>query len=142
MCTEVSYDVTFDRKRFFHMDLLSKDVKKKVSLTFFDSSQDLSSGCTKRLIWVSRCSLDCLKKQLRAFQGYTRSWMGGPAKVYFGCRTTFLQLSLPCEIVNYDTHHLKNCLKGVSTITFQPPWSAFVTLGLRQKPLSRKVCEK
>ena len=142
MCTKVSYNATFDRRRIFLNDISQKNVKKKVSLTFGDSSKDLSSGCTKRLIWVLRCPLDCLKKQLRAFQGYTRSWMGGPAKVYFGCRTTFLQLSLPCAIISYDSHHLNNCLKGVSTNAPQPLLSAFVTLGLRQKPLSRNICEK
>ena len=31
---------------FFFMDISPKDVKKKVSLTFVDSSNDLSSGCT------------------------------------------------------------------------------------------------
>ena len=59
--------------------------------------------------------------------------VGGPAKVLFGCITIFFQLFLSFSIFYYDSHQRENCLKGLSTIIYQPLLSPLVTSGLRQK---------
>ena len=83
-----------------------------------------------------------LREEVESILGYARSYIGGPAKVLFESRTSFSQFFLPFAIIYYDSHHLGNCSKGVSTIIFQPFLSAHVTSGLRQQSFSRVFSEK
>ena len=119
------------------MYLLRENVEKSVSVTFADASTTFIQLLKKQDGIGFFMLTGFLGEAIGSISAEARLWIGGLAKVLFGCRRFFsidfalcdnlLLLSLPGE----------NCLKCVSAFIRQPPLSAQVTSGLREKFFDR-----
>ena len=88
---------------------------QKIQKIFFSVAE------TIKMNWAAWRSVDCLEKQLIAFQvTLGRNLVVWPR--YSWMKSIFFQLSLPFAVIYYDSHHLKKCLKCVSAFYLSVSW--------------------
>ena len=90
-----------------------RKMSKIVSLSFVNCSKDFMSDCTIKVNRASWRPMDCMEKQLRAFQGMLgRRLVVWPW--YSSVVWHFFQLLLPFAIIYYDPLNVENCLECLS----------------------------
>ena len=137
LCLAMSCDTSFDCERFFSCIFCQK--LGLLNLTPLFQKHFIQSHEQKKRTGLVM-SLDCLEKQLRAFEvAFGRRQVFW--RKYFLRVEQFFHLFSPFAINYYNSHHLRNCPKCVSAIIPQPLLGALVTSGLRQKYFNRVFWE-